>query len=253
MPAVGAFLPRRSADPAGPRAPGGAAQTRRPASSRGRLAAPPTAPRRRAWRCSAAPPPAPAPGAPARPAPRAPGPGARDRWSAARSPAAASAATPSAITSASPSGPAHARQLDAGLDELALAARGALEPHDRPLVAEAHGPLLVAKARGDEARDLRRDVGPQRHHLPRARLDEADRRRARRRAEAQRQHLLVLEGRRDDAREARALERRQQRLDRCAAAPPPPRGAKSRIPVGSLSEGARGASVEREPRDPGTT
>ncbi len=35
-----------------------------------------------------------------------------------------------------------AGQLDAGLGELALAARGAIEAHDRPFVAETHRPLL---------------------------------------------------------------------------------------------------------------
>jgi hypothetical protein len=62
-----------------------------------------------------------------------------------RHPAAASAATPSAITSTSPAG-CHARQLDAGLDELALASPRALEAHDRALVARPHGARLVAES-----------------------------------------------------------------------------------------------------------
>ena len=116
-------------------------------------------------------------------------------------------------------GAGHARQLDARLHQLALPARRALQAHDRPLVAQPHGARLVAVARRDQARDLRRDVGPQRDHLARARLDEAERRRARRVPEPERQHLLVFERGRDDAREPAPLERRQQAVDDA-----PPRG-----------------------------
>src|SRR5262249_33191469 len=123
-------------------------------------------------------------------------------------------------------GAAHARQLYAGLDELALAAPRALEAHDRALVGEAHGARLVAEARGDEARDLRRDVGPQRDDLPRGRLDEPDRRRPPGAAQPQGQRLLVLERRRDDARDPPPLEDLEQRL---RDAPPRRRRARREV------------------------
>ena len=107
---------------------------------------------------------------------------------------------------------AYARELDARLDELALSPPRALEPDDRALVRQPHGTRLVAEARRDEAGDLGRDVGPQRDDLTRARLDEADGRRPPRPAQAERQRLLILEGRRDDTREAPPLEHLEQRL-----------------------------------------
>ena len=55
-------------------------------------------------------------------------------------------------------GPAQPRQLDARLAELALATSGAIQAHDRPLVAEANWLARVPVARRDETRDLRRDV-----------------------------------------------------------------------------------------------
>ena len=148
------------------------------------------------------------------------------------SPVAASAAAASAMTSASPCGPATPRQLDAGLDQLALSARAALEPHDRALVAQAHGARLVAKPRGDEPRDLRRDVGPQRHHLPRARLDEADGRRAPRvpspsASTSSYSNAGVMT--RANPQRSKTPSSVSAMRRRAAAA----RGAKSRIPVGS--------------------
>ena len=106
----------------------------------------------------------------------------------------------------------HARHLDARLQQLALRARPAIETDDRALVTQPHGSALVAVAGGDEAGNLRRDVGAQRDHLARARLDEADGGGARGVAQSERQHLFVLEHGRDDAREAAALEHREQRV-----------------------------------------
>src|SRR4029077_12773875 len=108
-------------------------------------------------------------------------------------------------------------QLHAGLDQLPLPAGGAFEAHHRPLVAKANGALVIAKAGGDEAGDLRGDVGAQRDHLTRARLDEANGGRPGRVAETEGEHVLVLEGRGDDAREPPALEHPAQTFDDAAA------------------------------------
>ena len=108
--------------------------------------------------------------------------------------------------------PGHAGHLDARLDDLPLRSRPLVEPHHRALVGQAQRSGLVAEAGGDQAGDLRRDVRRQRHHLARARLDEADGGRPPGAAQAQGQHVLVFEGGRDHPGEAPAVEHRQQRL-----------------------------------------
>jgi hypothetical protein len=109
-------------------------------------------------------------------------------------------------------GARHAGHLDAGLDDLPLGAGPLIEAHHRPLVGQAQRAGLVAEPGGDQPGDLRGDVGGQRHHLARARLDEADGGRPAGAAQAQRQHVLVLEGRGDHPGEPPAIEHGQQRL-----------------------------------------
>ena len=116
-----------------------------------------------------------------------------------------------------------ARQLHAGLDDLALRARPLVQTNHRAFVRQPQGTGLVAEAGGDQPGDLGGDVRGQGHHLARAGLDEADGRRPPHAAQAQGQHVLVFEGRGDDPGEAPAIEHPQQRLG-----DPTPRGGRLR-------------------------
>ena len=87
--------------------------------------------------------------------------------------------------------------LDAGLRDLAVAARApALAAKHAALVAEPKRRRLIGQPRRDDARDLRRDVGPQHRDLTALRLDEAQQVAALERVVAALHDLGVLEHRR---------------------------------------------------------